>query len=170
MDRASYTTVIDTPDIIHAQQMRNIVSQVNECIIINTLWTRRKVTLHTCAHIFNCIYLRFLLIVCLIQSEKVQGRGWEDHVSLCTSPGHSGDAESPWEPEELQHGKYQRMNDSGLNQNRLLVIGPTMWSSSSTYVWLFLCCDQSHFLSSFCTFLDFLVSVLVLESGQDVWC
>lgn len=28
MDRASYTTVIDTPDIIHAQQMRNIVSQV----------------------------------------------------------------------------------------------------------------------------------------------
>lgn len=29
MDRASYTTVIDTPDIIHAQQMRNIVSQVN---------------------------------------------------------------------------------------------------------------------------------------------
>uniref|UniRef100_A0A3B5MXL6 Nebulin n=1 Tax=Xiphophorus couchianus TaxID=32473 RepID=A0A3B5MXL6_9TELE len=27
MDRASYTTVIDTPDIIHAQQMRNIVSQ-----------------------------------------------------------------------------------------------------------------------------------------------
>lgn len=28
MDRASYTTVIDTPDIIHAQQMKNIVSQV----------------------------------------------------------------------------------------------------------------------------------------------
>lgn len=27
-DRASYTTVIDTPDIIHAQQIRNIVSQV----------------------------------------------------------------------------------------------------------------------------------------------
>uniref|UniRef100_A0A3Q3MJH9 Nebulette n=1 Tax=Labrus bergylta TaxID=56723 RepID=A0A3Q3MJH9_9LABR len=27
MDRASYTSVIDTPDIIHAQQMRNIVSQ-----------------------------------------------------------------------------------------------------------------------------------------------
>lgn len=30
MDRASYTTVIDTPDIIHAQQMRNIVSQVGD--------------------------------------------------------------------------------------------------------------------------------------------
>lgn len=29
MDRASYTSVIDTPDIIHAQQMRNIVSQVD---------------------------------------------------------------------------------------------------------------------------------------------
>lgn len=27
-DRASYTSVIDTPDIIHAQQIRNIVSQV----------------------------------------------------------------------------------------------------------------------------------------------
>lgn len=27
-DRATYTTVIDTPDILHAQQMRNIVSQV----------------------------------------------------------------------------------------------------------------------------------------------
>lgn len=27
-DRATYTTVIDTPDIIHAQQIRNIVSQV----------------------------------------------------------------------------------------------------------------------------------------------
>lgn len=27
-DRASYTTVLDTPDIIHAQQIRNIVSQV----------------------------------------------------------------------------------------------------------------------------------------------
>lgn len=30
MDRANYTTVIDTPDIIHAQQMRNIVSQVGK--------------------------------------------------------------------------------------------------------------------------------------------
>lgn len=28
MDRATYTTVIDTPDILHAQQMKNIVSQV----------------------------------------------------------------------------------------------------------------------------------------------
>lgn len=28
MDRANYTTVIDTPDIIHAQQMKNMVSQV----------------------------------------------------------------------------------------------------------------------------------------------
>lgn len=29
MDRATYTTVIDTPDILHAQQMKNIVSQVD---------------------------------------------------------------------------------------------------------------------------------------------
>lgn len=29
MDRASFTSVIDTPDIIHAQQMKNIVSQVH---------------------------------------------------------------------------------------------------------------------------------------------
>lgn len=30
MDRATYTTVIDTPDILHAQQMKNIVSQVGQ--------------------------------------------------------------------------------------------------------------------------------------------
>lgn len=34
MDRASYTTVIDTPDIIHAQQMKNIVSQVRRVSFI----------------------------------------------------------------------------------------------------------------------------------------
>lgn len=36
MDRASYTMVIDTPDIIHAQQMRNIVSQVDACLSLRT--------------------------------------------------------------------------------------------------------------------------------------
>lgn len=88
MDRASYTTVIDTPDILHAQQMKNIISQV-DCPSLARI--RRRVAVQN----LNVVVL----------TEKVQRRGGEDHVPICPRSGHPWDAESPWEPEELQHRK-----------------------------------------------------------------
>lgn len=42
---------------------------------------------------------------CISLIEKVQRGGWEVYVSLCACCGHSWDAESAWEPEELQYCK-----------------------------------------------------------------
>lgn len=53
VDRASYTSVIDTPDILHAQQIRNIISQVSDTQPTSIM------------HLLHLLYGYFKLFVCV---------------------------------------------------------------------------------------------------------
>lgn len=59
MDRASYTSVIDTPDILHAQQMKNIISQVGLSKFNEDIY---KVT--------ETLQLHHLFLVCVFVRQK----------------------------------------------------------------------------------------------------